>query len=90
MVIALNEQFPVSFWRRQVSSGGLFFEVENISADLMNWPFLAVLARTDFVQKSGGVLNRRRLLDMIRPRQEDEDQATESPICGSYLIRFLN
>lgn len=72
MVLALNEQFPVSFWRRPISN--LLFEVENIGANSINWPLLALLVRRDFVLTSEGVLNRRRLLDMIRPRQEDEDQ----------------
>ena len=71
MTIVLNEQFPVSFWRGQISD--IFFEIDNISADRMNWSFLTVLARSDFVQESDGVLNRRRLLDMIRPRKEDRD-----------------
>lgn len=71
MTIALNEQFPVSFWRGQIPD--IFFEIDNIRADRINWSFLAVLARSDFVQESDGVLNRRRLLDMIRPRKEDRD-----------------
>lgn len=71
MVLDLNEQFPVSFWRRPISN--LLFEVENIGANSINWPLLAFLVRRDFVLTSEGVLNRRRLLDMIRPHPEDED-----------------
>lgn len=69
MAIAFNEQFPVSFWRRQIPD--MFFEVNRI--ERINWSLFAVLVRTDHIQKSPGVLNPRRLLDVIRPRQEDEN-----------------
>ena len=69
MVIALNEQFPVSFWRRKIPD--MFFENRNIRA--VNWPLLAVLARSKYIRKLPGVLNRQRLLDMIRPRENGQD-----------------